>query len=69
MQLILEYPVNSFPDFILLFDNVIYFLFFCFVPKCDTRLRMEHACFITNVTVAETLGSYHKLNSYYDYYM
>ncbi len=55
----------SFLHFILLFDNVIYF--FCFVLKCDTRLQKEHACI--SLTDAETLGSYHKLNSYYDYYM
>ncbi len=30
---------------------------------------MEHARFITNVTDAETLYSYHKVNLYYDYYM
>ncbi len=57
--------MNSFPHFKLLFDNV-FFSFFYFVPKYDTRLRMEHARFIT---YAETLGSYHKVNSYYDYYM
>ncbi len=40
---------------------------FSFFPLL--RLRMEDARFITNVTSAETLGLYHKVNSYYDYYM
>ncbi len=30
---------------------------------------MERARFITNATYAEILGSYRKVNSYYDYYM
>ncbi len=58
--------MNSFPHFKLLFDNVFFFFFFALSQNTDTRLRMEHARFIT---YAETLGSYHKVNSYYDYYM
>ncbi len=30
---------------------------------------MERARFITNATYVETLDSYRKVNSYYDYYM
>ncbi len=52
--------MNSFPHFILLVDKVFFFLL------CP---EMERASFITNATYAETLGSYRKVNSYYDYYV
>ncbi len=61
--LIVEEPINSIPHFILLFDNV-----FLLCPEIRV-FGWKMLVLSLNVTNAETLGSYHKVNSYYDYYM
>ncbi len=43
------------------------FIYLFFVPKWGFGWKM--LVLSLNVSDAETLGSYHKVNSYYDYYM
>ncbi len=54
--------MNSFPHFILLFDKV-----FLLCP--EIRHVFGGKMLLLSLTDAETLGSYHKVKSYYDYYM
>ncbi len=60
--------MTSFPHFILLFDNV-----FLLSPEMQHKFSEGRCSFYRFPTDAETLGSYygsyHKVNSYYDYYM
>ncbi len=58
--------MNSFPHFILLFDNV---FFFFFALSRNAKQGFEWNMLVLSFTDVETLGSYHKVNSYYDYYM
>ncbi len=55
----------SFLHFILLFDNVFVF----FALSWNATQGFGKNMLVLSLTDAETLGSYHKLNSYYVYYM
>ncbi len=59
--------MNRFPHFILLLENDI--LFFLLCPEMRQGFGWNMLVLSLNVTDAGTLGSYHKVNSYYDYYM
>ncbi len=56
----------SFPDFISLFDNVFFFFFALFQ---NATQGFGWNMLVLSLIDVETLGSYHKVNSYYDYYM
>ncbi len=58
--------MNSLPHFILLFDNVLNFFA---LSEMRQGFGWNMLVLSLNVTDAGTLGSCHKVNSYYDYYM
>ncbi len=61
--------INSFLHFILLFDNVFFLFCFLLCPEMQHKSSDGRCSFYRFPTDAETLGSYHKVNSYYNYSM
>ncbi len=60
--------MNSFSHFILLFDSIIIIIYF-FALSWNATQGFGWNMLVLSLTDAETLGSYHKVNSYYGYYI